>query len=209
MDWHSWHDDYDVPNSPLARRLQVVQERIEAALDTSPSGPIRIVSVCAGQGRDVLGVLARHPRGKDAAVRLVELDPQNADSARRLAETTGLNQVEVVVGDAALTNHYDGMVPADVVLICGVFGNISDEDIHRTVEFSAQLCRRGATLVWTRHRRSPDLVPTICQWFEGHSFEKIWLSDSEAGFGVGAHRFVGEPQPLALGGTMFTFLVRQ
>ncbi len=26
MDWHAWHDDYDKPGTPLARRLAAVQD---------------------------------------------------------------------------------------------------------------------------------------------------------------------------------------
>ncbi|MEY9968072.1 hypothetical protein ABIA33_006152 [Streptacidiphilus sp. MAP12-16] len=205
MDWHAWHDDYDRPDSVLERRLRAVQGRIRIALDTSPPGPLRVVSACAGQGRDLLGVLAEHPRRADVSARLVELDPRNAAAAQRTAEAAGLRQVEVVRGDAASTTQYQGMVPADLVLMCGVFGNISDADIERTVAHCTQLCRGGGTLVWTRHRRQPDLVPQICQWLDERGFEQVWLSEPDAGFGVGAHRFAGEPQPLPPSTRMFTF----
>ena len=56
-----------------------------------------------------------------------------------------VDQVEVVTADASLTDHYLGMVPADLVLICGLFGNIADEDIERTVNSCSQLCRTGGT----------------------------------------------------------------
>lgn len=77
MDWQAWHDTYDVPDSWMARRLRAVQDRIREALDTAPPGPLRVVSVCAGQGRDLVDVLADHPRRDDVAARLVELDPGN------------------------------------------------------------------------------------------------------------------------------------
>ncbi|MFF7882050.1 hypothetical protein ACH40F_42325 [Streptomyces sp. NPDC020794] len=51
MDWHTWHDAYDTPNSYLGRRLALVQERVRLALDEAPPGPLTAVSVCAGQGR--------------------------------------------------------------------------------------------------------------------------------------------------------------
>ena len=208
MDWSQWHDDYDLPDSNLARRLQAVRDRIRQALDACPPGPLRVVSVCAGQGRDLLGVLPQHPRRDDVTARLVELDPRNAASAESAARAAGLRNVEVVVGDAALTGSYRGMVPADLVLMCGVFGNITDEDIERTVGHCAQLCAHGATLVWTRHRKAPDLAPRICEWLEARGFERQWLSDPGAGFGVGVHRFAGEPEPLepSPGTRMFTFV---
>lgn len=203
MDWRTWHDEYDLPDSWMARRLRVVQQHIRTALDGSPPGPLRVVSLCAGQGRDLLGVLADHPRRDDVLARLVELDARNTSAAEEHA--AGLS-VEVVTGDAARTDHYLGMVPADLVLVCGVFGNITDDDIRRTVGFCTQLCRTGGTVVWTRHREAPDLVPTICEWFEDLGFERQWLSDPDAGFGVGVHRFTGRPRPLGLGVRMFTFV---
>ncbi|GGT08319.1 hypothetical protein ACFFV7_26705 [Nonomuraea spiralis] len=57
-----------------------------------------------------------------------------------------------------------------------------------------------------RHREAPDRVPLICDWFEERGFERRWLSDPEAGFGVGVHRFTGRPEPLVPGERMFTFV---
>ncbi|MBC6460034.1 class I SAM-dependent methyltransferase [Actinomadura sp. HBU206391] len=206
MDWMRWHDDYDRPGSPLARRLQVVREQIGTALDRSPSGPLRVVSLCAGQGRDLLDVLAVHPRRDDVRGRLVELDADNAAYARQSARAAGLHQIEVVTADAAITDHYRGMVPADLVLICGVFGNLTDEDIESTIASCPQLCGTGGTVIWTRDRSLPDRVPLICEWFAEHGFDQRWVSEPDAGFGVGVHRFTGRPQPLASGMRMFTFV---
>jgi hypothetical protein len=98
------------------------------------------------------------------------------------------------------------MVPADLVLLCGVFGNITDEDIERTIGFCSQLCQTGGTVIWTRHRDPPDKVPTICEWFARRGFELRWLSEGAADYGVGVHCFRGEPEPLETGSNMFTFV---
>jgi hypothetical protein len=81
-DWFTWHDDYDHPGTALARRLAAVQEQIRAALNTAKPGPLRAISLCAGQGRDLIGALAGHPRQGDVRARLVELDPRNAPTRR-------------------------------------------------------------------------------------------------------------------------------
>jgi hypothetical protein len=206
VDWRTWHDEYDDSRSRMARRLHVVQTQIRAALDHSPSGPLRVISLCAGQGRDLLGVLADHPRRDDVRARLVELDAWNTALAEERSRAAGLRQVDVVTADASLTDHYRGMVPADLVLVCGVFGNISDEDIERTIDACSQLCQTGGTVIWTRHRRAPDRVPLICDWFKMRGFDLQWLSDRDVGFGVGVHRFTGEPQSLVSGTRMFTFV---
>jgi hypothetical protein len=205
-DWHLWHDDYDRPGSPLAQRLGAVQEQIRVVLDRAAPGPLRVISLCAGQGRDLIGVLAGHPRRDDVQARLVELDPRNAAVARDSAARHGLDGVEVVVADAALTDHYAALVPADLVIACGIFGNISDADIERTVGFTTQLCAHGGTVVWTRGRREPDRVPQICAWFAQRGFDEVWVSEPGVSFAVGAHRFTGTPSPLEPGATMFTFV---
>lgn len=203
MDWKTWHDDYDDPGSWLARRLLVVQRHIRDALDEAPPGPLRVVSMCAGQGRDLLEVLGSHPRRDHVTARLVELDPRNVEHARGLARD--LPQVEVRQGDAALTDNYAGAVPARIVLLCGVFGNVDDADIERTVEASTELCAEGGTAIWTRHRGTPDLFPTICGWFERHGYERVWESDPQAGYGVGVHRLQVPSRPLRTGRRLFTF----
>lgn len=206
MDWNEWHDEYDRPDSSLARRLVAVQERVRAALDAAPAGSLRVISMCAGQGRDLIPVLAEHPRRDDVRARLVELDPANCDLARSAAAAAGLGRVEVVEADASLTDEYADLAPANLVLACGIFGNISDDDVRRTVGFFPQLCAEGGTVVWTRHREEPDLVPRIHTWFEEHGFALEWVSPPQAGYGVGAHRFTGRPRPLAAGESIFRFL---
>ena len=71
-----------------------------------------------------------------------------------------------------MTGFADAL-PADVLLLCGIFGNVSDRDINRTVQAAPALCRAGATVIWTRHRRPPDLTPRIRQWFADSGFAEI------------------------------------
>lgn len=203
MDWRAWHDEYEDPTSSLSRRLAVVQDVVRGALDRAAPGPIRVLSLCAGQGRDLHGALAGHPRADDVSALLVELDPANASAARAaFADRPG---VEVREGDASLTDQYAGRVPGDIVLACGIFGNITLPDIERTVGFLPSFCAPGATVIWTRHRRDPDAVPAICDWFAERGFALDWLSDKDAGFGVGVHRYEGAPAPLPPADRMFTF----
>jgi hypothetical protein len=203
-DWHGWHQAYDDPASPLSRRLALVQGCIRAAFDHCAPGPIRAVSVCAGQGRDLLGVLAEHPRSADVRARLVELDPRNVAVGRSAA--AGLPGVEVVLGDAAVTDAYAGAVPADLVLLCGIFGNLRDADIERTIHLAPQLCAPGGTVVWTRHTRAPDVTPSVRGWFADAGFEELSFdARSDSAASVGAHRYVGSPVPLVPGTRFFTF----
>ena len=204
--WVSWHRAYEDPNSSISRRLAAVQRRLGQAMDAAPAGPIRLVSMCAGQGRDVIGVLAVHARREDVKARLVELDPALVDDARTLAIHSGLLDLEFCQDDASTTAAYIDAVPADIVLVCGVFGNITDSDVRRTVDELPGLVAPGATVIWTRHRLDPDLTPSIRSWFSQNGFEEVGFDTEEGSFfGVGTHRFVGTPRTFEPGRMLFNF----
>ncbi len=92
-DWVAWHQGYADPASGLSMRLRSVQRHLSRAIGQAAAGPVRLVSLCAGQGHDVLGVLAGHPRRDEVAAVLVEADPRNAELAaagpRRLGWPAG------------------------------------------------------------------------------------------------------------------------
>jgi hypothetical protein len=204
-DWYAWHAGYDTHDSSLSMRLAWVQSQIRAALDHAPAGPLRAISLCAGQGRDLIGVLADHPRAADVTARLVELDPRNTEVATRLAAEAGLANVAIVTGDASRTSQYADLAPADIVLACGLFGNMTDAHIEATIGYCAQLCATGGTVIWTRARWAPDLVPQICAWFTERGFEQVWLSGPEYRQCTGAHRRTAPPIPLDPNAVMFAF----
>jgi hypothetical protein len=205
-DWVEWHRDYDDPGSPLSRRGELVQGHLRAELDRAHAGDVRLISLCAGQGRDVIGVLTGHPRRDDVRARLVELDKRNVALARRAAQAAGLDGIEVLQADAGVTDVCAGAVPAQIVVACGIFGNITDSDIQATVAALPSLCAPGALVLWTRHRSPPDLTPAIRSWFAEAGFRGEAFDTSYDGFmSVGAHRLTGEPAALARGRRLFTF----
>jgi hypothetical protein len=206
-EWVRWHESYE-EGGPLALRLGVVQDMIRSALDASAPGPIRVVSMCAGDGRDLLGVLEKHPRCLDVRARLVELDPELATRGRTRAAEIGLG-IEVVNGDASTTNAYAGAVPADIVLVCGVFGNITDDDVQCTIKSLPALCAPGATVIWTRGTFAPDLTPLVREWFTANGFSELaFVAIPETTAAVGAHRLAAAPQPFVPDVSLFTFLSR-
>ncbi len=206
-DWVEWHRDYDDPGSLLSLRGERVQGHLRAELDHAPAGDIRLISLCAGQGRDVIGVLAGHPRRDDVRARLVELDERNVATARQAAQVAGLDGVEMLQADAGITDVCVGAVPAGIVVVCGLFGNIVVSDIQATVAALPSLSASGALVLWTRHRMSPDLTPAIRSWFMEAGFREEAFDVSHDGFmALGAHRLAGEPAALVPGQRLFTFV---
>ncbi|GAA2496459.1 class I SAM-dependent methyltransferase [Winogradskya humida] len=201
-DWLDWHLPYADEQSPLSRRLRLIQHHLTEWLD-SKSDAATIVSVCAGQGHDLIGVLAAGP----VRAHLIEFDPRNVAAARERIGEAGLDNVTVICADAGDLTTYQDLGRADLVLLAGVLGNISDADVRRTIERVPQLCTKGATVIWTRARRAPDLTPAIRAWFAEAGFaERAFHAPEDVMFTVGVHEFHGEPQPLEPAGTIFRFL---
>jgi hypothetical protein len=196
-DWVAWHARYDEGGS-LRRRLEIVQRHLVAALESQRRTPIRVISMCAGQARDLIGALGQTGR-RDIVGRLIELHPDLAEDARTGLRSLGIAEVEVVTGDAGGLSAYEGAAPADVVLACGVFGNVSDADVETTIRSMPSLCARDATLIWTRHRRPPDLTAEIRRWLYESGFENVAfepVDDPGTPGAVGVARFRGATLPL-------------
>ena len=152
-----------------------------------------MVSLCAGKGLDLLGVLSSHPARQLVRGRLVELDSDLAAAARGVVETAGLSKLEVVVADAGLTDSYVGAAPAD-------------RDVEATVRAMPSLCSQGGAVIWTRHRHEPDLTPAIRRWFADAGFaEQAFTSPGIDSFAVGVHRLNGPGVTLSAGRQLFTF----
>jgi hypothetical protein len=217
VDWVAWHEAYDDPVSGLSARLKLVKQHVAAALDRAPAGPVRLLSLCAGQGHDVIETLPDHPRRDDVTAVLVEADPVNVARARAVAsaaglagtdpEATGRPQVEVRQADASQVADFADAVPAGVLLLCGIFGNVSVADIQRTVTAAPALCAPGATVIWTRHRREPDLTPRIRVWFAAAGFEELAFGspESEPQIGVGTAVLRGAGGAMLPEGPLFRF----
>lgn len=204
-DWLEWHDAYARHGSGLADRLAAVRAQISRYLDLTAPDPVRVVSACAGDGRDLLGVLDRRSDASRVTALLVEYDPELAANAQEAAKNLP-SRVNVRLADAAQSNIYADAVPADLVLLCGIFGNISDANIQTTIEAAPQLCAKGAEVVWTRHRGDPDLTPSIREWFADAGFEEVtFVAPDAAEWAVGVHRLATNPQPLEPGRHWFTF----
>jgi SAM-dependent methyltransferase len=205
-DWVRWHRSYDDPSTSLARRLVVVRERIAEALGLLGGRAGRILDLCAGDGRDLLPVLAvRHLAGVspvDAV--LVEQDPALAAQAQRRAEAHSVPGVRVVIGDAAIPAVYADAVPADLVLLCGIFGNISRPDIERTVESVPSLLAPGGHVIWTCGAADPDLRPAIRQLFVDTGLPELSFDGHPENFGVGLNHLATTPTTLPP--RLFTFL---
>jgi len=199
-DWYEWHELYNTEPT-LQQRLEIVREFIAYSLNASPNGTIRVVSVCAGDGRDLLGTLKNHPRQQDVSARLVELNPQLVERGRATIESLGLTkQIEFINGDATIATNYVGAVPADIVIVCGVLGHLADDrELKRLINNFSYLSKTGAFFIWTRgHSNGIPYSDNVRKILLASAFEEINFQLTATGdMAVGLHRYIGEnlPQP--------------
>ncbi len=202
--WVRWHQAYDDPASMNSRRLEAVVAMLADVFAAAPAGPIRVLSLCSGDGRDLAGALADHPRAGDVTGLLVEADPDLAAGAEAnlAAVAPGLAVRCADAGDpASCASH----LPADVLLLCGIFGNVAPDDIAATVAAVPTLTSPGAAVLWTRHRRHPDVSPWIRQRFHDAGCPaEAWVSSGPGGFALGLQRVTGAPAA-PLPPRLFTF----
>ena len=155
-------------------------------------------------------MLERHPRAPDVRARLVELDPRNVAVARARAAALAGPSVDVVEGDAGTTDAYAGAVPAHLALVCGVWGNVPDADVEGTIGALPSLLAERGTVIWTRHRRPPDLTPAIRGWLAAAGFAELAFdAPDDVEFSVGAARLTAAPRPFEPGRRLFAFTVRE
>lgn len=210
-DWVAWHDGYARPGSSLARRLDVVREQVRAALDAVDDAvpTVDVVSLCAGDGRDLLPVVAAHPRRDAVRLLLVEQDEQLVEDARAAAAALGL-PAEVVRGDAGVSDVCLHRLPAHVLLACGIFGNISRDDMRRTVDLLPSFLAPRGAVVWTRGRGWDGAEPArlVRRWFAAAGLEEVsYTEPTDAAFRVGVHRLAAGDvrEPVGPGVRLFTF----
>ncbi len=209
MDWDDWHLKYDI-SLPLQARLEAVSALVSASLDAAPSGPIKLVSLCAGDGRDVVESLRNHPRRSEVTAWLLDTHIDSLKRGEFAASKAGLEgQIQFVLADAGLAQNYTDIAPVDVVLLSGFLGHIRREDIFRLISSLPMLCREGCSVIWNKHQVTNDgwaSVPEIRGLLEQFGFEEVAFKLTGAdGYAVGWARYSGKPVPLDSACCFFQF----
>lgn len=192
-DWLAWHEAYDDPASSLARRLEVVRRQFAQALDeVAATNPV-LLSLCAGDGRDVISTLAARAAQSQVTAILIESDPTLALRARQAAADAGLNSVQVRCRDAGALASFSDVVPVDVLMLCGVLGNIEHSAVKAVVDAIPWLVSFGGFVIWTRGGSEPDRRPEIRGWFRSAGLEEVAFEGAPESYGVGLNRQLSAP----------------
>jgi hypothetical protein len=208
MDWVKWHQLYETEPSRLVR-LKLVQQHLSDCMHYVSAGAFKVVSICAGDGRDIIGALSGHKRRNEARVRLVEINPGLVETGRKAAESAGLaEQIEFSSGDATMSSAYSGIAPADLVIACGVFGNVREQHLSQLVSCLPQLCQTRGYIVWTHFLSRSGLkrIELIRGLLQTAGFVDKHLDFSDqAGLLVATQFYAGKNMPLPDHSRLFEF----
>ncbi len=206
-DYVRWHDDYADPNSNNSARLRRVRGLIAAELDARlrPAAP----------AQPLLRRRPRHPRRARGAPR--GRRPHHRPHRRAItrprrnrppARTASIGaDIEVVCADAGDPRNAVGAIPADLVLLVGIMGDISEDDILYLARTSASFCAPGAYLIWSRGGQYTDLNARIDASFAEAGFtEREFFTEPPHKYGLGTARWPHAETPaLPLDRQLFTF----
>jgi Methyltransferase domain len=210
MDWDNWHKLYET-SEDFRTRLRMVCQQISAVLDRCPDGPIRIISICAGDGRDVLEAVSEHHRCGDVQAFLLDNHAASLERGQRSAEKASMSEnLHFMNADASLASSFTGLGHADLVLISGVLGHLDHADVPRLITKLPMLVKKGGSVIWTRHLKLHDggkQIPSIRKMFlKSHFQETFFGCASPEGFVVVCDRFCGNQTPLDGGQRLFDFI---
>ena len=205
--WNGW-PERAYQQDRYRQRLSAVQDQLAECLDHAPVGPVRIISVCAGDGRDAISVLTTHPRRHDVSAWLVEQDRRSIlDGTRRAANFGLANTVTFLNGDATDYATYQRIAPADIVLLCGVWGHVPTLERVPLVRALTALCKARGVVIWTRGISTGlERLHEIQSKFATSSWELGRVSITpDKKWAVVIHRYLGLPNTLPTSGRLFHF----
>lgn len=90
--------------------------------------------------------------------------------------------------DAGAPRAFADVLPVDVLLLCGIFGNVAEADVRQVIGALPGLVVPGGTVVWTRGGGDPDRRHQVRAWFGEAGCEEVAFDGAPERFGVGVHR---------------------
>src|SRR6202022_4491515 len=96
---------------------------------------------------------------------LVEKDGTLAGRASEAIAATDLETVEVRCGDAGGPTLFRDVLPVDVLLLCGIFGNIEPASVKDLIDAIPSLVVPDGYVIRTRGGSGPDRRSEVRRWF--------------------------------------------
>jgi hypothetical protein len=125
-------------------------------------------------------------------------------SRRRCAPR--LTAVHVRCQDAGTVDSFADLLPVDVLMLCGIFGNVEHAQVKAIIDVVPRLVTRGGFVIWTRGCSEPDHRAEVRHWFELAGLEEIAFAGAPEPYGIGLNRStLASPPTGAIPDRLFMF----
>ena len=213
MDWNAWHHKYNT-DTELNARLSQVKICIDEALRALPPGKVNVISLCSGDGRDLIELLPTHARRADVSGWLLECHESLVETAQQAIHQQGLKTtLHACVADATDARSYATIPPAHLIILAGVFGSVETDEIPRLLRNLQILCAPAAYVVWTQNLYTEEgqhRSVILRQALNTQSFTSVkLLTTPQQRYHIGLHQYHGKPVNLPLDDRLFTFGLRR
>jgi hypothetical protein len=205
--WDDW-SEHAYRSRTYSLRLAEVQGHLGECFAAYSTRPIRLLSVCAGDGRDVMGAMISHNVQGQVVAWLVEQNLRSVNRGTTQSRRLGLQDtVKFLHADATLYDTYRNIAPSDIVLLSGVWGHVPASDRPRLVQALASFCKPGGMVIWTRAlANGVSRMDEIQIEFASPLWELVCASiTSDKCWGVVSQRYCGPQIRPASGGRIFQF----
>jgi len=161
-----------------------------AIVDTAARERRQLLSLCAGPGRDVVPVVTPRAASSSISALLIERDEELSRRATEAAASFGLSTVEIRCADAGDPASFSDVLPVDVLLLCGILGNIEHGRVKDVIDVVPHLLAKDGYVIWTRGASEPDRRPEVRSWFCAAGLAELSFDGPPETFGVGVNQLV-------------------
>lgn len=206
MDWHTWNDHYDNADSELSKRLNKVKEYLKNTLLNIEIPTV--LNICSGQGKDILESMVE--LDKDAEVYLIDTNTNSLNAAINFAKTNNIGTITFINEDASHTSTYKkyDIPKSNIVLACGLFGHLNQEDSYGLVDFLKTQIKANGTVIWTKNIEN-DSISNLRKYFIDNNFEEIsYFGPEGSPWAVVCNKYIGEEFDLSKEYKIFNFIDR-
>ena len=206
MDWNDWHNHYDDLDSELSKRLGKVKEHIKNILLETENPTV--LNICSGQGKDILESMLE--LDKDAEVFLIDTNIDALNSGINFAKKNNIGTITFINEDASHTSTYKkyDIPKSNIVLACGLFGHLNEDDSYTLVDFLKTQIKINGTVIWTKNIEN-DSISNLRKYFINNNFKEInYFGPEGSPWAVVCNQYVGEEFDLNKEYKIFNFIDR-
>lgn len=201
------------------KRLWALEEQLYEAIIQDDEDKV-ILSIGSGFAREIFGLLKKKKIDNKLDIHLIEGDEETCALLEIRAKKYEIENLHVYHRGAASSNMYafEKIPKADIIIFGEMFTWMSLEDALRVIRFFKQICKKNASVIWTKDLYSDfyGRPPTrrseqeIRKYFKENEFsENYFLSEPEDRLSIGRYTYKGEEEDIIKGEVLFTYVERQ